>query len=715
MKQVLQNLRDGATEVVEVAAPRARAGGLLIRTRASVISSGTERMLVEFGRAGWIDKARSQPEKVRQVLDKVKTDGLLQTLDAVQSKLDQPLPLGYSSAGVVLDVGAGVSGFQVGDRVVSNGPHAELATVPANLCAKIPAGVDDESAAFTVIASIALQGVRLAQPTLGECFVVTGLGLIGLIAVQLLRAQGCRVLGIDFDKQKQALARRYGAETVDLSANEDPISAAQQFSRGRGVDGVLITAATKSSEPMHQAALMCRKRGRIVLVGTAGLELSRADFYEKELSFQVSCSYGPGRYDPQYEDEGHDYPIGFVRWTEQRNFEAVLDMLASRALDVESLIAHRFPIEEAAAAYDVLAGGGSGLGIVLRYPDATTRSDEELIGQRTLQHISTPIPPGQRPRVAVIGAGNYAMRALLPTLAELPVTLDAVASSGGVSSQQAAKKFGFRRSTTDTSGLLRDPAIDAVIITTRHDTHVPLTVRALNEGKHVFVEKPLAIDRDGLDQLRTAYEALGADGRAPVLSVGFNRRFSPQAVKMRSLLAGVKERQAVIVTVNAGILPPEHWLNNPVVGGGRLIGEGCHFIDLARFLVGHPIERVQATALESGHGPRDSVTMTMDFADGSTATLHYLSNGHQAFPKERVEVFCGGRILQLDNFRKLRGFGWPGFTKFNLWRQDKGHAACLAAFFAAVERGGPSPVAFAELCEVTEASFQAVEQLQAGR
>ncbi len=715
MKQVLQNLKDGATEVAEVAAPRARAGGLLIRTRASVISSGTERMLVEFGRANWIDKARSQPEKVRQVLDKVKTDGLLPTIDAVRSKLDQPLPLGYSSAGVVLDVGAGVTGFQVGDRVVSNGPHAELATVPANLCAKIPDHVDDESAAFTVIASIALQGVRLAQPTLGECFVVTGLGLIGLITVQLLRAHGCRVLGIDFDQQKQAIARGYGAETVDLSSGEDPISAAEVFSRGRGIDGVLITAATKSNEPVHQAALMCRQRGRIILIGTVGLELARADFYEKELSFQVSCSYGPGRHDPQYEEQGHDYPIGFVRWTEQRNFEAVLDMLATGALQTQSLVAHRYPIEDAGTAYDVLAGGSAGLGIVLRYADATVRSDAELTGLRTLQHITTALPSGQRPRVAVIGAGNYSTRSLLPNLAQQQVTLDVIASSGGVSSFHAAKKFGFRRSTTDTASLLRDPAIDAVIITTRHDTHVPLADRALGAGKHVFVEKPLAIDREGLEQLRATYESFTGDTRQPVLSVGFNRRFAPQAVKMRSLLAGTRERQAIVMTVNAGELPADHWLNDPAVGGGRLIGEGCHFIDLARYLVGHPIARVQATALGSPRGPRDCVTITMDFTDGSTATLHYLANGHQSFPKERIEVFCGGRILQLDNFRKLRGFGWSGFNKLNLWRQDKGHAACLEAFFAAVEKGGPSPVPFAELCEVTEASFQAVEQLQAGK
>jgi threonine dehydrogenase-like Zn-dependent dehydrogenase len=551
MKQVLQNLKDGTTEVADVAAPSARAGGLLIRTRASVISSGTERMLVEFGRANLLAKARSQPEKVRQVLSKVKTDGLLPTIDAVRSKLDQPMTLGYSSSGVVLEVGAGVTGFRVGDRVVSNGPHAEVSFVPANLCAKIPDGVDDESAAFTVISSIALQGVRLAQPTLGECFVVTGLGLIGLLTVQLLRAHGCSVLGIDFDQEKQRLARSFGAETVDLSAGEDPVAAALAFSRERGVDGVLITAATKSSEPIHQAALMCRQRGRIVLIGSVGLELSRADFYEKELTFQVSCSYGPGRYDPQYEDAGHDYPIGFVRWTEQRNFEAVLSMIASRALNTQSLVARRFPIEEAEQAYDVLAGGGTGLGIVLHYPDATQRSDEALISNRTVTYSAPSAQGAGQPNIAVIGTGNYATRVVLPILATLPVTLDAVASSGGVSSAHAARKFGFRRATTDTASLMRDGSIDAVMITTRHNSHVSLAMQALAANKHVFVEKPLAIDRAGLEQLREQYESLQATGRAPILAVGFNRRFAPQVQKVRSLLAGVKDRKAIVMTINA--------------------------------------------------------------------------------------------------------------------------------------------------------------------
>lgn len=715
MKQVLQWLNSGHTEIAEVACPSTGAGHILLRTRTSLISAGTERSLVEFGKSNIIEKARQQPDKVNMVLNKIKTDGLLPTLHAVQSKLDQPIAMGYCNVGTVLEVGVGVTGYHPGRRVVSNGPHAEVVHVPKNLCAPIPDGVSDEAAAFTVIGAIGLEGVRLAQPSLGENFVVTGLGLIGLITLQLLRAHGCRVLGIDFDPEKLELARQFGAETVNLSTGEDPVAAAMAFSRGRGVDGVLLTASTKSSEPVHQAALMCRKRARIVLVGVAGLELSRADFYEKELSFQVSCSYGPGRYDPLYETGGQDYPVGYVRWTAQRNFEAVLDMLADGRLDVEPLITNRFDLADAARAYDLIGSGGTALGVLLQYPTEHQRSNELI---RLQTHVVSK-PPVQRvslaPKVAFLGAGNYGTQMLIPAFKQAGVQLEVVASNGGVSGTHAARKFGFYSSTTDTDSIFANREINAVVISTRHDSHARFVRKALEAGKHVFVEKPLSITQQQLDEVVSSYESVRMAGMAPILAIGFNRRFAPQVVKMKSLLSTVREPMSLIMTVNAGAIPPDQWTQDPSVGGGRIVGEGCHFIDLLRFLVGHTIVGVQATAMGRAPGvlnPQDKVTFTLTFADGSFGTVHYFANGHKEYPKERLEVFCAGRILQLDNFRKLRGYGWKGFSGMNLWSQDKGHAAGVAAFVDAIRQGKPSPIPFDEIVEVTRASFAVAEAIR---
>jgi predicted dehydrogenase/threonine dehydrogenase-like Zn-dependent dehydrogenase len=709
MRQILQDLSSGHTELAEIPCPTAKPGQLLIHTRRSLISAGTERMLVEFGKANLIEKARQQPDKVRMVLDKIKTDGVLPTLQAVRNKLGQSLPLGYCNAGVVIEVGVGGTSFAVGNRVVSNGKHAEVVSVPMNLCARIPDSVSDEEAAFTIIGAIALQGIRLAQATLGEAFVVSGLGLIGLLAVQLLRAQGCRVLGLDYDPARLEIARRFGAETVDLGRGEDPIAAAMALSRGRGIDGVLITASTRSSEPVTQGARMCRKRGRIVLVGVTGLELSRADFYEKELTFQVSCSYGPGRYDPNYEEKGQDYPVAFVRWTEQRNFEAVLDMLADGHLDVAPLISHRFPLAEAERAYDLLGSDAPSLGILLQYPNAEERPQSVLL-QREVK-LSAPMPrPAEPAVVGFIGSGNYAGQVLIPAFKATGARLKTVVSGAGVSGVHAGRKHGFEFTTTDADSLFADGEITAVVIATRHDSHARFTRAALASAMHVFVEKPLAIRRDDLSEIRDAY--MRGTGPASCLMVGFNRRFAPQVRKIKTLLDGTREPKAFIMTVNAGAIPASHWTQDPDVGGGRIIGEACHFIDLLRFLAGHPIVGVQTASVGGGAGgdvPADRVSFTLSFGDGSIGTVHYLANGPRSFPKERLEVFCGGRILQLDNFRTLRGFAWPGFTKFSLWRQDKGNTACAAAFVEAVRNGGPSPIPFEELVEVTEVSFQIAE------
>lgn len=654
-------------------------------------------MLVEFGKAGWIERARQQPDKVRMVYDKIRTDGFLPTMRAVSNKLDQPLALGYCGVGVVLETGGHLTGFSIGDRVVSNGKHAEVVSVPANLCAKVPEGVPDDQAAFTVVAAVGLQGIRLIQPTLGEAVVVTGLGLIGLLALQLLRSHGCRVLGIDFDADKLELAKRFGADVVNLAVGEDPVAAAQRFSRGRGVDAVIITASTKSSTPVHEAALMCRKRGRIVLVGVAGLELSRADFYEKELSFQVSCSYGPGRYDPTYEEKGVDYPIGFVRWTEQRNFEAVLDMMVDGRLDVSPLISHRFRIDEAAKAYDLITDGGPSLGILLDYSRPEDKSNEAL-REKTVK-LAAPKAISGKTTVAFIGSGNYGSAVLIPAFRKAGARLKSVVSNAGLSGTYAGLKHGFEETTTDTDRVLADPDISAVVVTTRHDSHGRLVCKALRAGKDVFVEKPLALTEQELAEIELAYHDMAAAGRQPILMVGFNRRFAPHVAKIQGLLETVKGPKAFVMTVNAGGLAPGHWIQDPAAGGGRITGEACHFVDLLRCLAGASINKYSSTWMESASS--DTVTIQLHFGDGSIGTIHYLANGNKAFPKERLEIFAAGRVLQLDNFRKLRGFGWTGFSTMRLWRQDKGQDACVAAFLLAVDRIRQPPVAFDELLEVS--------------
>lgn len=702
MKQILQSLKTGATEVAEVPCPSIKRGQLLIRSAQTLVSAGTERMLVEFGKAGWIEKARQQPDKVRIVLDKIKTDGLMPTLEAVFNKLDQPLPLGYCNVGTVLEAGAGVTGFAPGDRVVSNGKHAEVVSVPLNLCVHVPASVSDEEAAFTVLGAIALQGIRLVQPTLGETVVVTGLGLIGLMTVQLLRAHGCRVLGLDFDAEKLALAKSFGAEVVNLAAGQDPVAAAVANSRGRGVDAVIITASTQSNEPVHQAALMCRKRGRIVLVGLTGLELSRADFYEKELTFQVSCSYGPGRYDPAYEEKGNDYPLGFVRWTEQRNFEAVLDMMADGRLDVKPLISHRFALEQAEQAYALVAGAHPSLGILLHYPAPEQKPDAQL--RRTtvaLAAVSGESGAGSA-AVAVIGSGSYATAVLIPAFKAAGARLKTVVSSGGVSGLHAGRKFGFEATTTATADVFADADVNVVVVSTRHDSHAGFVLKSLAAGKHVFVEKPLCLTRQELAEIEAA-----RSGSDAMVMVGFNRRFAPQAQKISALLKGVTGPKSFVMTINAGAIPAGHWTQDPGVGGGRIVGEACHFIDLLRFLAGSRIAGHHVTKMDSRTG--DSVSISLSFEDGSMGAVHYLANGSKAFPKERLEVFAAGRVLQLDNFRKLTGFGWPGFGKMNLWRQDKGQKACAAAFLKAVKDGGAPPIPFDEIVEVARVSIEAAE------
>lgn len=700
MKQILQNLGNGETMLVEVPCPRSPAGAVLIETTRTLVSLGTEKMLIDFGKGSLLEKARSQPDKVKQVLQKVKTDGLWATVDAVKSKLDQPIPLGYCHVGVV--AGGEVDGFPAGSRVASNGNHAEVVAVPMNLCARIPDAVSDEEAAFTVVGAIGLQGIRLLNPTLGERVVVMGLGLIGLMVVQMLQANGCQVLGIDLDSEKCALAESFGAAVCDLSKGQDAVAMANEFTRGNGVDGVVVTASAKTDSIMHDAATMCRKRGRIVLVGVVGLKLQRDDFYKKELSFQVSCSYGPGRYDPLYEGRGYDYPAAFVRWTEQRNLEAVLQLMADGVLDVKPLVSHRFSFDDALTAYETVASGRA-LGILLDYGEAKGGAGQKF--SRLIEVASERGKPIDVPGVSFVGAGNFTTRNLLPALREVGgVSLRTIVSGSGMSAGEAARKFGFAQASSSADEVFSDAETDVVFITTPHNTHAAMVCSALKAGKHVFVEKPLAMMMDEVDAVAEVLES-GAGGK---LMVGFNRRFSPHMQQMQRWARGCAGAKSVVITVNAGEIPAEHWTQDKEVGGGRVIGEACHFIDLARFLVGAAITETSSSFLGSAAGRLgDSVSIQLAFDDGSIATVHYLSTGNKGFPKERIEMFADGKVFSCDNFRTTKAWGAEGGYRSRA--QEKGHKPCLAAFIEAVKTGGATPISPDELIEVSRATVVAAK------
>ncbi|MDP8276787.1 MAG: bi-domain-containing oxidoreductase [Candidatus Euphemobacter frigidus] len=584
--------------------------------------------------------------------------------------------------------------------MVSNGPHAEIVSVSRNLCAKIPDDVTDEEAAFTVLGSIALQGLRLAKPELGEKFMVFGMGLIGLIVVQLLRANGCEVLAVDLVPARLRLAREFGARTVDLSAGGDPIAMARELTGGSGVDGVLIAASAKTNEIVHQAAQACRKRGRIILIGVVGLNLQRSDFYEKEISFQVSCSYGPGRYDEQYEQSGQDYPYGFVRWTEQRNFEAILAALRDGKLRVDNLITDRFPIGDAGAAYEKVASNPGSLGIILQYPGPVERSGVVRLKQ-------APSAAASKGVAGVIGAGNFANAVLLPALAKTSARLAYIADLNAVAAGSAARKYGGEQAVTDYRMILDDPKVNTVFITVGHHLHARLICESLQSGKHTFVEKPLALNEAELSEVISVYHS-----PLPIphsLTVGFNRRFSPHTKKLKELLKSRSGPLCMNMTINAGEIPPDHWTQDPERGGGRIIGEGCHFIDLLSYLAGSPVRTVSAVMVGEGPAVRgDKSSIILGFADGSIGTVNYFANGPKSYPKEMLEIFSDGRVLKMENFRVTRGYGFQGFRSFKTRRQDKGHRAELSAFIVRVIKGGEPLIPFNELINVTRASFAAV-------
>lgn len=701
MKQIIQDLKKGDTILEEVPAPGVKSGQVLIQTTRSLVSLGTERMLVEFGKANFIQKARQQPDKVKEVLNKIKTDGLQPTINAVFNKLGQPLPLGYCNVGRVIAVGKGVEEFKVGDRVASNGHHAEYVSVPKNLVAKIPDEVSDEEAAFTVIGAIGLQGIRLINPTFGETVVVIGMGLIGLITVQLLKANGCKVIGVDFDAQKVALAKGFGVDAINPAEGTDPVAYVMQATKDIGADGVVITASSKSNEIISQAAKMSRKKGRIVLVGVIGLDISRADFFEKELSFQVSASYGPGRYDENYEQKGNDYPIGYVRWTEKRNFEAVLNALANKSVQVDSLITERVALQDYQQIYGDMSGGKS-IASILIYPE------KNEIPSRNIDIYSHNFK-GAKGVVGIIGAGNFTSAMILPCLKKTPAQLKYIASSGGLSGTTMAKKFNIAQSTTDYQNILKDSEVDLVMVTTRHNAHANMVIEALQANKHVFVEKPLALNQEELDAIVAQHQK----GKATV-NVGFNRRFAPLAKKMKQLLGNSHTPMNIIATMNAGFIPANVWVHDMGVGGGRIIGEACHFIDLCSYLCDSHVVSVCMNAM--GINPEentDNATILLKYANGTNVVINYFANGSKAYSKERVEVFHQNRTLILDNWRKLKGFGFKGNSNASSG-QDKGHQNQFDLLMERVISGGEAIIPMDSIVNTTKASFAAIESLKTG-
>ena len=717
MRQVAQDPRSGRVTVEEVPEPVLRPGGLLVRTGASVVSAGTERSMLAFAEKSLLGKASERPDLVRQVWTKLRQEGLAQTYAAVMGRLDRAIPLGYSSAGTVLAVGAGASPFSVGDTVACAGAgyaaHAEVAFVPGNLCARVPAHGDGspvplEEAAFATLGAVALQGVRLAVPTLGERIVVVGLGVVGQLAVQLLRAHGCAVLGVDRDAARVTLAQALGAEAGVVPGRDVPVAEILAFTRGRGADAVLIAAATASNEPVQLAGEISRRKGRVVVVGSVRMDVPRRTYYERELSLTVSCSYGPGRYDPAYEEGGQDYPVAYVRWTEQRNIEAFLDLLAAGRLEVRPLITHQVPVADAERAYRLLGPDPPepSLGIVLTYPApaAAPVPPKALTMRRPAARVADTIGVG------VVGAGIFARSVVLPALREnAGVHLRSVVAASGLTASRSARRFGFERATTDVGDVLEDPAVQAVFVLTPHRLHAPLATAALKAGRHVFVEKPLCVTEEELRELVALYRSLAAGPAAPILTVGFNRRFSPLATRLRAETAGVRPL-VLAYRVKAGSLPTGHWLGAPEEGG-RIVGEACHFIDLATFLVGALPVRVFAAAPA---GSAEPAVLVVHLADGSVLTLTYVASAARGLPKERLEVFGGGRAWVLDDWRVLRTFSEGRARRVRRFTPAKGHREEFAAFVSAARGGGPEPIPFEHLASTTQATFSALESFRRG-
>jgi predicted dehydrogenase/threonine dehydrogenase-like Zn-dependent dehydrogenase len=698
MKQILQSFKTGITELAELPSPAVKPGQLLIQTTRSLVSLGTEKMLVEFGKASLIQKARQQPDKIKMVLDKIKTEGLMPTVETVFNKLEQPLPLGYCNVGTVIEVGTGVTDFKVGDRVASNGQHAEFVSIPQNLAAHIPDNISDDEAVFTVIGSIGLQGIRLINPTMGETIVVIGLGLIGLLAAEMLVANGCKVIGYDLDDAKVEIAKTKGIIAFNPLKGNDPVKFVYNETNNVGADAVLITASAKSNDIISQAAHMSRRRGRIVLVGVIGLDISRADFYEKELSFQVSCSYGPGRYDDDYEFKGNDYPLPYVRWTEKRNFETILQLISSGKLAVKELISEVIPLEEFNKIYGDI-GNSKSIATIFKYKESNTPKYSIVVNEKELKFT--------KGGIGIIGAGNFTKMTMLPALKKTKANIKHIVSSGGVNGTALAKKHNISQSTTDYELVLDDKDVDLIMITTRHNLHAEMVIKALNKGKHVFVEKPLALNNKELKAIEESYK--NSNGS---LMIGFNRRFSPHLQKIKSLVGDAPMN--IVATMNAGNIPPDVWVHDMLIGGGRIVGEACHYLDLMIFLSGSKIKCVCMNAMgENPSENTDNASILVKMENGSSGVVNYFANGAKSYSKERLEVFSQEKVLIMDNFIKTSGYGIKGFSKLKT-KLDKGHKAQFGQIVEKIKQGSVQLIPYDELINVTKASLAAIESLKKG-
>ncbi len=721
MKQIIQSYKTGQMAVEEVPRPQIQPGMILVETRASIISAGTEKMIVELARKSLLGKARSRPDLVHKVVKSIQKEGIGQALQKVRSKIDTPIPLGYSCSGVVCETGSGVDALRPGDVVACGGAgyanHSEFNIVPQNLCVKIPNRLDTagggallfEEAAFATVGAIALQGVRQAALTLGERVGVIGLGLIGQLTVQICKASGCRVIGADIDPQKIEMAVKFGAELAVQS--NDLERQIWQFTNGAGADAVIITAAAKDSRLIALAGEISRLKGRVVAVGLVGLDVPRDVYYSKELDLRLSMSYGPGRYDPEYEERGHDYPLPYVRWTEQRNMQAFLELVAAGSLDVRPLISHRYPFEQALEAYDLITTGREpSLGVLLGY-DNKRQEPKTPVAKNMVAFPSSCVALG------VVGAGNFAKALLLPGFkAHKLVAFQGICTAKGISAKTAHDRFGFQYCAEGADDLIGDRAVNSLLIATRHNLHGPLVDKALAAGKHIFVEKPLCLNADELNLIIRRYAESVKGGKAPVLMVGFNRRFSPLVQRIRKELAGRSTPIMASYRVNAGFIPRDSWVQDPVEGGGRIIGEVCHFVDALRFLIGSPVRSVQAASIQTDNSKitsRDSISITLSYQDGSVAAIIYHALGNPGFPKEKVEIAAEGKVIDLDDFCKLEIFG-PKRERIKA-KQDKGFAAEIDAFVNAVVNGGPAPIPFAEIVETTQVTFAVHKALNTGR
>lgn len=698
MKQIIQDLKNGGTILEEVPVPQVKSGCVLIQTTRTLVSLGTERMLVEFGKANLVDKARQQPDKVKQTLDKLKTDGIMPTVEAVFNKLGQPLPLGYCNVGKVIAVGKGVTEFTVGDRVASNGNHAEFVCVPKNLVAKIPDNVTDDEAAFTVIGSIGLEGVRLLKPELGETIVVIGLGLVGLIISQLLRANGCRVVGVEFDQAKLDLAAQWGVIPVNPAKGDDQVKVVEELTNGVGADGVIIAASAHDDSIIHNACEMSRKRGRVILVGVIGLNMRRDDFYKKELSFQVSCSYGAGRYDEDYENKGHDYPLAYVRWTEKRNFETILQTIGNGGLNVKQLITEEVELKDYLEIYGDMRKRGS-IASIIKFPEEQKIDRVVAIEGNKFEAKSG--------KIGIIGAGNYTSSTVVPCLKKAGAHVKYVASAGGLTAKVIANKMGAENATSDYKEILSDPEVSLAIITTRHNMHASMVLETLKAGKSAFVEKPLCLNAEELDAIVEAYKAAP---KGATLTVGFNRRFSPYAIKMKQLLGDGPKN--IIATMNAGFIPKDVWVHDLEIGGGRIIGEACHFIDLCSYLAGSKVVSVCMNAMgENPEENTDNASILLRYENGTNAVINYFANGSKSYDKERVEVFSQERIMILENWRRLKGYGVKGFSKMS-GSLDKGQKNEFSMLNERIQNGGEPLIPFDSIVNTTKASFAAIQSLK---